>query len=304
MKLRLFLARLIVGPSLAWVLAANAAVVYQTNSAFNHIKVVDQGLYRIMSFDGSMETRMSLRNPLEGHFGYIDLLHTPWIWRTNITNVLMIGLGGGSIQKAFQHDYPDVRVDTVEIDPAVVTVAKRFFAVRESATHQIHVADGRAFLEKTNRTYNVILIDAYTSDPAGSSVPIQVASQEFFEIVQRRLDPEGIVELNVMGRLNNRRPDLLGSFYKTLKSVFPRVYLFPATDSANVVMVGTKIETPFTPAMVQERAGQLVRRGIVKQPSFAQRVVFFTAAPPLSAAYSQAIHDDSPARPGLTTTQK
>ena len=50
-------------------------------------------------------------------------------------NVLMIGLGGGSAQRAFQYYYPDVAFRTVEIDPTVVRVAQEFFDVRESEKH-------------------------------------------------------------------------------------------------------------------------------------------------------------------------
>ena len=61
-----------------------------------------------------METRMALRNPLQGHFEYIDYFHMPWLWRNELTNVLMIGLGGGSVQRAYQHYYPNVKVETAE----------------------------------------------------------------------------------------------------------------------------------------------------------------------------------------------
>src|SRR5262245_1132429 len=94
-----------------------AAIVLETTSAYHHIRVIDQDGLRSLTFDGATETRMSLNDPLKGHFEYTEYFHMPWLWNAQLTNVLMIGLGGGSTQRAYEHYYPDVTVETVEIDP-------------------------------------------------------------------------------------------------------------------------------------------------------------------------------------------
>jgi spermidine synthase len=123
-----------------------AAVVFETHSPFHHILVVDERGQRVLSFDGTQETRMSLRDPLQGHFGYTELFHYAWLWNTNISRVLMLGLGGGSSQRSFLHRYPQVRVQSVEIDPLVVQVATNFFHVQMSDRHRVQVEDGRGVL--------------------------------------------------------------------------------------------------------------------------------------------------------------
>src|SRR5262245_47955708 len=95
---------------------ARGQVRFDTTSPYHHILVLDQQRFRTLSFNGSMETRMSLRDPLAGHFEYIEYFHTPWLWNSNLTKVLMIGLGGGSVQRAYAHYYPQVSIDTAEID--------------------------------------------------------------------------------------------------------------------------------------------------------------------------------------------
>src|SRR5207247_4736764 len=89
--------------------AVRAAVTFQTTSPYHRILVVDDRGLRTLSFDGSMETRMSLADPLKGHFEYTEFFHMPWLWCTP-TNVLMIGLGGASTQRSYQHYYPYVKV--------------------------------------------------------------------------------------------------------------------------------------------------------------------------------------------------
>src|SRR5882757_2569361 len=80
---------------------ANAEVVFEATTPYHHIRVLDEGGVRVLSFDDSMESRMSLQNPLQGHFEYTEFFHMPWLWNTQMTNVLMVGLGGASTQRAF-----------------------------------------------------------------------------------------------------------------------------------------------------------------------------------------------------------
>src|SRR5262249_31986953 len=111
--------------------STHGAVVFEKTSAYHTIRVVDNQGIRTLSFDNSMETQMSLFDPLKGHFEYTEYFHMPWLWNTNMTNVLMIGLGGASTQRAYQHYYTNVLVDAVEIDPVVVEIAKKFFHLNE-----------------------------------------------------------------------------------------------------------------------------------------------------------------------------
>ena len=96
---------------LTGAMAARAEVIFEKYSVYHHIQVIDSGGVRTLSFNGSMETKMSLADPLKGHFEYTEYFHTPWLWNTNIEQVLMIGLGGGSTQRSFQHYHTNVMVD-------------------------------------------------------------------------------------------------------------------------------------------------------------------------------------------------
>src|SRR6185503_9627760 len=202
-----------------------AEIVFETTSPYHHIRVLDEQGVRTLSFDGSAETRMSVRNPLQGHFEYTEYFHMPWLWNTQMTNALMIGLGGASTQRAYQHYYPDVTVDTVEIDPVVVRVARDYFQFQETPTQRVQVSDGRVFLRRGGGPYGVIILDAYQKNRYGSFIPYQLATREFFELASQRLTTNGVLAYNVIGTLQGWRADILGSIYKTMKGVFPQVYL-------------------------------------------------------------------------------
>lgn len=274
------------------LLSTEAAVVFEATSPYHHIRVVDNQGIRTLSFDQSQESRMSLTNPLAGHFQYTEFFHMPWLWNSTMTNVLMIGLGGGSIQRAYQHYYPQVNIDTVELDPSVLEVARKFFFVTETPTHKVHISDGRIFLRRTQKKYDAIILDAYKSGRYGSYIPYHLVTKEFFEIARDRLTDNGVVVYNVIGTLQGWRADILGSVYKTLKAVFPQVYLFPATDSWNIVIVASRNPLPVTQPHAVQRAEELVAERRVTMPTFKARAAAFLSKVPPTSLRAQVLTDD------------
>jgi spermidine synthase len=272
--------------------AAEKKVIFERVSAYHQMQVYDEAGVRTLSFNGSWETKMSLTNPLVGHFEYTEYFQMPWLWNHDIKRVLMEGLGGGSTSRAYQHYYTNVMVDTVEIDPVVIDVAKKFFNVQETPTHRIHTNDGRIFLRQTTNRYDVILMDAYSTTRYGSSLPRQLTTKEFFTIASQHLTTNGVLAYNVIGQLQGFRATVIGSMYRTLKDVFPNVYMFPAQESQNIVFVATKSAERYTAARAEQEAQKLISTGKVTLPTFALRAKAFIDQRPRNSFTSPLLTDD------------
>lgn len=275
---------------LGWT--ASAQVVFETYSPYHHIRVIDQYGLRLLSFDGSRETQMSLADPLKGHFEYIEYFHMPWVWNRNIRRVLFIGLGGGSAQRAWLHYYTNTFLETVELDPVVIQVARQYFGMEETPRHQIHNQDGRLFVRRATGHYDALILDAYTTTRYGSSLPPHLVTREFFELARQRLTTNGVLACNVIGELHRDRPNMVGAVYRTLQAVFPRVYLFPARESQNVVLLATHSAEPYDTARVQREGAALVRAGIVRLPDFSHRLRALRTNAPPNAALCPVLTDD------------
>lgn len=282
---------------------AGAGEIYAVTSPYHHVRVVDEGDMRYLCFDDATESRISKADPLKGHFEYTEYFHMPWLWNTNITKVLMVGLGGGSAQQAFEHYYPGVSVITVEIDPVVLRVAKSYFQFKESERQKVIVEDGRLFLRRNTAHYDAILLDAYVQGRYGSSIPQHLATREFFEIVNSRLTTNGVVAYNVIGTLAGYRAGIAGATYRTLKAVFPQVYMFPAKSSQNIVFIATKAQVRAELAALRARADWLVANKKVTLPGFRERLEVFRSAPPNNATSSPILTDDYAPIEGLTRGQ-
>jgi len=280
------------GAILGFACRLNAAVVFEALSPYHQVQVIDEQGLRMLSFNGTRETQMSLADPLQGHFEYTEYFHAPWVWNHDIQDVLMLGLGGGSIQRAYQHYYTNVTVETVEIDPVVIKVAKEYFKVQETPAFKIRNQDGRVFLNRTSNRYDVIIMDAYTKGRYGSSIPPHLATKEFFALASVHMSTNGVLAYNVIGDWQESRANIIGAIYRTMKKVFPQVYLFPADSSRNVVLVATKSASPFEYTRVQREGAALVQAGKVKLPTFATRLRVFKETPPRSALNSPLLTDD------------
>jgi spermidine synthase len=269
-----------------------AQLVFEVTSPYHHIRVVDEGGMRLLCFDDATESRMSLQDPLKGHFEYTEYFHMAWLWNQQLTNVLMVGLGAGTAQRAFEHYYPGINVETVEIDPTVVRVARDYFSFRESERQKVQVADGRVFLRRSTARHDLIILDAYVSGRYGSSIPQHLATKEFFELVRDHLTANGVVAYNVIGTVDDWHAGIVGAIYRTLKTVFPQVYLFPARSSRNVVLVATRSGVRADLFGLRQRAALLVQTRRVTVSGFSERIEVFQAQAPLNAARSPVLTDD------------
>jgi spermidine synthase len=276
-------------------------LVYEATSPYHHIRVIDNSGYRLLCFDDAWETRISLADTLQGHFEYTQYFHMPWLWNTQMSNVLMIGLGGGSTQMTFAHYYPEVTVETVEIDPAVIQVARDYFHFRESARQRVTPADGRMFLRRSTATYDLIILDAYVRGRYGSSIPQHLATKEFFELGRKHLNQtNGILAYNVIGGIVGYQPNIVGAIYRTLKAVFPQVYLFPCRTSQNVVLLATTARINADLSALRQRGSLLVQSGRLSLPGFVPLLDQFRSQAPLNSLVCPILTDDYAPVEGLS----
>jgi spermidine synthase len=206
------------------------------DTRYHHLLVVQDGATRYLRFDNSFQSAMELTHPYRARFPYTDALQLAFAYRSSARDVLFVGLGGGSAPKRIHRDFPGVRMRVVEIDPDVLTVARKWFAFPRSIP--VSVADGRRFLEHDRHRYDVIAIDAYYAD----AIPFHLTTREFLEVVRAHLVPGGVVVANVIGGLQGDGSKLLRSFVRTYREVFPTVQLHPVYSyGANPFTVGNNI---------------------------------------------------------------
>ena len=225
--------------ALVWALclcgaAAGAErLLLEKKSPFNTILVSedDRGL-RILRFEpgGARQSVVKPGDPDHLELAYTRVIPVAFAFVEAPRNVLVVGLGGGTIPSFVRRHFPDAGIDAVDIDPVVVEVARSHFGFREDAKMHAYVEDGRRFIERTDRRYDIIFLDAFGPD----SVPYSLATREFLDSVRRALAPRGAVIGNLWSRASN---PLYDSMLRTYQTVYDEVFIVDVHGGGNVILV-------------------------------------------------------------------
>ena len=231
--------------------------LYETDTAYQHLAVVDSGDTRTLYLDGVPHSAMYVDRPDRYVFEYTRYFHLSMLAVEDpeaVDRVLFVGGGGFSGPKRFLAEY-DVTVDVVEIDPAVVDAAETYLGVRESDRLNVHTMDGREYLAETNHTYDVVILDAYRAD----RVPFHLTTVEFMDLVSSRLDEDGVVVANVISAREGPQSQFYRAQYRTMDRAFPNVYSFPTSEAGslqNIELVAAKSPRTLSEAAFRERNRQ------------------------------------------------
>ncbi len=234
------------------VFAENSRLLFEQESAYNHVIVVQENNERVLQFRrhrvNYRETVLDTRNPLRLVNEYTRLMMSGLMFVPRPQRVLMIGLGGGIVTRVMSHYYPQCSFDNVELDPVVVEAARRFFHFQTGPRMRVHVRDGRMFLRRSRDRYDMIILDAYR----GGYIPFHLKTQEFLEIVAEHLTPNGIVIANL-----HQGTRLYSADRATFDAVFGQTYAFVGREDANVILIAHRQDRRFTREQLRSRAQQL-----------------------------------------------
>lgn len=237
-----------VAPSTA---AVPGEVIHQEESAYQQITVAQQGDVRTLYSDGQPHSAIDLENPNRHVFSYTRYFHMPWLMEEDIDRVLIIG-GGGFTGSRHITSRTNATVDVVEIDPAMIRVSRNYFNLSENDQLNVINAPGRQYLQETNRTYDLIIMDAYKKD----DVPFQLTTAEFFELSSDHLSEDGIMYVNMIASEQGAASQIYRAEYRTMQQVYPQVYSFPVGQEegvGNIELIATKSSERITEAELRRR---------------------------------------------------
>ena len=198
------------------------APVYQEDSPYQQVRIRDDDLFRYLVLDRTFHAVMWKADPITLFLPYSQLMVASLALVPEPKRGLILGHGGGSLAKWLAHRWPELELDVVEFDPAVVRMAEEYFSYQPPPQHHVHVRDARAFLNSTERTYDLIWVDAF----ARHMIPFHLTTVEFFEELRAHLVPKGILALNLAS--SGEGGDLLraNAVVQTMRRSFPNIESF------------------------------------------------------------------------------
>ncbi|ETJ48158.1 spermidine synthase [Pseudoalteromonas agarivorans] len=237
--------------------AAHSNVVHEERSLYRNIIVDETHDLRCLKFNTkSSQTSQSCmykNNPDKLVFNYTKLTFASLLVTDNPKNVLIIGLGGGTLSNVIHALYPAAKIHNVEIDPAVLKVARNYFNFIENDAVTSSVQDGRIFIKRAaikKQKYDWIILDAFNGD----YIPEHLLTKEFFEEVKSVLADGGVIAANTFS--SSKLYEHESATYHAVFGDF--INVSRANRSNRIILAG--IKTIPTQAQLNERISALAPR--------------------------------------------
>jgi len=159
-----------------------------------------------------------------------EKVHYPLCQRNRIKHVLLISGGLGETLHELSKYHPE-RVDYVELDPKLTSVAVDLGVIQPLDGLRIINTDGRLFLKQTNQKYDCIIVDLPDPDTFQLN---RFFTSEFFSLVKGRLKKNGVFSTgmqystNFMSKIRKKK---LSTLYQTAKLHFKHVLIIPGGEA-------------------------------------------------------------------------
>ena len=249
-----FLSSVFILLTISFSYSAHTKVIHSERSLYRNIIVDEQGDLRCLKFNvktsKSSQSCFLKSNPQKLVFNYTKLLFSSLLMIDSPKRILIIGLGGGTMSNTLHQLYPSSHIDNVEIDPAVITVAREYFGFFENSHVRSVVQDGRIFVKRAvlkQQTYDWIILDAFNGD----YIPEHLMTKEFFEETKALLSDDGVLSANTFA---------VSKLYQhesaTYHAVFGDFYNVSNIKNSNRIILTSKNQLP-SAEKIAERAEKL-----------------------------------------------
>lgn len=195
MKLLLIAALVVSGT----VQAESPKLLHSERSLYREVLVYETAGQRCMCFTRNCrigrQSCIDVRQPERFALNYTRMMLGALYVKPQPRSILIIGLGGGTLPTALAKMLPNAVIDTVEIDPAVVKVAKDYFGFEPGERLRVAELDGRVFVKRAirqQRRYDLIMLDAFDHE----YIPEHLLTQEFLREVKGLMAPGGVLAAN------------------------------------------------------------------------------------------------------------
>lgn len=198
-------------------------LAYEGESIYNYLQVKETDSRVILSTNvlfGVQSVKMK-EDGLTGMY-YDYALAAPFLagimQKDAESDVLILGMGTGTFASQCRNYFPGaVNIEGVEIDQKITDLAGTYFGLPPEIP--VTTYDGRAYLQAVDKTYDVIMVDAYQD----ITIPFQMSSREFFSEVKEHLKPNGVMVVN-MNMKSDGEESINAYLSDTIASVFDEVY--------------------------------------------------------------------------------
>lgn len=198
-------------------------LVAEKDGFYGNLKVVDYSFgsthTRELLIDGLIQGGIDVADGMSIYEYPYHMEFLPYAINPKGKTCLVIGLGAGIIPTWYSN--MGIKTDVVDIDPAVLEMAKKHFGF--STSGDTIISDARYYLTSTSKQYDYIILDVFNGD----TTPGHLLSVEALKILKQRLNKGGVLAVNLAGSLK-KETYMTASAAATIRSVFGYATIYPS----------------------------------------------------------------------------
>ena len=194
-------------------------VIATSRSPYQAIEIVELGSYgKALILDGKVQS-----TTVDEFIYHESIIHPAMLCHPNPRRVFVVGGGEGApVREILKHRSVE-SVLMVDIDSAVVEFCRRHLPEMSAGAFEdprvrVEFMDARAFLESSDQTFDILIIDI--SEPIEEGPAYLLFTQEFYKVVFDRLTAQGALAVQA-GTVSLTGLDCFATVHATLRSVFP-----------------------------------------------------------------------------------
>jgi spermidine synthase len=213
----------------------------------------------------SVQSVMRLDEPDALICAYTRKMMAFLLFNPNPKNIVMVGLGGGSLAKFCYRNLPKTQISVVEIDARVIALREEFCVPPDDGRFRIVCDDGAQYISSFSERIDVLMVDAF--DTIGLAPTL--AATDFYVRAVRQLSSSGILVMNFSGE-----PKRYGLHLERIRAAFGgSMLLVPVVENDNLLIFAFKRRIPLpTTARYESRAQRLQTRLALEFPRYLRRI--------------------------------
>jgi len=177
-----------------------------------YIRINDEYGKRKLLVNGSVQSGRYIRSLWKGAFKAFGISNKKK-WK----NILVLGVGGGTVIELLHDQFPDARITAVDIDPVIIDIAKKYFLTGDISYIHFIAADAEKYVQQHTAKFDCIIIDICV----GNAIPEFVKTTAFIIRCKQHLASQGALCINYFR--DREYGEKSNELYVVLRSVFPTV---------------------------------------------------------------------------------
>lgn len=184
---------------------------------------------------GNIQSQMKLEDPANLLLPYLRTMTDLGAYAVAPKQIVIVGLGGGSLAHWYYRREPSSIITVAEINPAVIALRNHFQIPEDDQRFQILCGNGASLIAKTSWKIDLLLVDGF--DDRGQ--PPELCSQRFYDDCYQSLTRSGIVVANLCDDHSHL------AMNRIQRSFGDRVLMVRPEGGENIVVCATKGEPPW-----------------------------------------------------------